>query len=205
MHLIAGLGNPGAKYAGNRHNVGFMTADAIADHWRLGPWRKRFHAETAEGVIETAAGPARLIVMKPQTFYNESGRAIGEAAHFFKIAPERITVFHDELDLAPGKFRLKTGGGHAGNNGLRSTMAQVSGEFRRGRIGIGHPGDKSKVTGWVLSDFPKAEQPWVADLTDAIARALPLLVESGDDAFQTRVTHLAPAPDLPARGGPAGD
>ncbi|MEO1038715.1 MAG: aminoacyl-tRNA hydrolase [Pseudomonadota bacterium] len=195
MQIIAGLGNPGGQYAGNRHNVGFQTLDAIQHHWALTPWRKRFSAQTSEGAIETASGPVRLLLIKPQTFYNESGRAIGEAARFYKVAPGEITVFHDELDLAPGKFRLKTGGGHAGNNGLRSTMAHLDGEFRRGRIGIGHPGDKSRVTGWVLSDFPKADQGWADALKDAIARSLPLLLENAEDAFQTRVTHLAPAPD----------
>lgn len=194
MQIIAGLGNPGAKYAGNRHNVGFHTIDAIHAHWRLGAWRNRFQAEVSEGVIETARRPEKLLLIKPQTYYNESGRAIGEAARFYKIDAAAVTIFHDELDLAPGKFRLKTGGGHAGNNGLRSAMAHLNGAFRRGRIGIGHPGDKSRVTSWVLSDFPKADKAWADALTDAIARSAPLLLEGADDAFQTKVTHLAPAP-----------
>jgi len=194
MHLIAGLGNPGARYAGNRHNAGFMTVDAAAAHWGLGPWRKRFQGQACEGVIETAAGPQKLLLLKPETYYNEAGRAVGEAARFYKIGAERITVFHDEIDLAPGRFRLKRGGGHAGNNGLRSIMAHVEGDFRRGRIGIGHPGDKALVTAWVLSDFPKADQVWFEALTDAVARALPLLLDDADDAFQTKVTHLAPPP-----------
>lgn len=194
MQLIVGLGNPDAKYAGNRHNVGFMTLDALAEDWRLGPWKKRFQGEACEGVVETASGPKKVLLLKPQTYYNEAGRAVSEAMRFYKIAPSELTVFHDELDLAPGKFRLKTGGGHAGNNGLRSIMAHVSGDFRRGRIGIGHPGDKAKVTGWVLSDFSKAERVWLDPLLDAVARSLPLLLEGSEDAFQTRVTHLAPAP-----------
>ncbi|MCH8490904.1 MAG: aminoacyl-tRNA hydrolase [Oceanicaulis sp.] len=197
MHLITGLGNPGAKYAANRHNAGFMTVEAIAAHWSLGPWRKRFQGETCEGVIETADGPKRVLLLKPQTFYNEAGRSVAEAMRFFRLDANELTVFHDELDLAPGKFRLKRGGGHGGNNGLRSIMAHVAGDFRRGRIGIGHPGHKDRVTAWVLSDVPKADQDWFAALLDAIARSTPLLVTpGGDDAFQTRVTHLAPAPPV---------
>ncbi|WBQ09104.1 aminoacyl-tRNA hydrolase [Hyphomonadaceae bacterium ML37] len=195
MHLITGLGNPGAKYAANRHNAGFMAVDAIAAQWSLGPWRKRFHGEACEGVIATADGPARVLLLKPQTFYNEAGRAVAEAMNFYRLDASDLTVFHDELDLAPGKFRLKRGGGHAGNNGLRSIIAHVPGDFRRGRIGIGHPGDKNRVTAWVLADVPKADQDWFGTLLDAIARSAPLLLtQGGDDAFQTRVTHLAPAP-----------
>lgn len=195
MLLIVGLGNPGAKYTRNRHNIGFMTLDAIAADWNLGPWRSRFQGLAAEGSIETAKGPVKLLLLKPQTYYNEAGRAVLEAAHFYKIPPEDIVVFHDELDLAPGKFRLKAGGGHAGNNGLRSIASHVGADVRRGRIGIGHPGDKAKVTGYVLSDIPKAEEQWAGDLIDAIARSLPLLAAGDSDAFQTRVTHLAPAPE----------
>lgn len=194
MHLIVGLGNPDAKYAHNRHNAGFLTLDAIAHHWSLGPWKRRFQGAACEGAIETGSGPKKLLLLKPATYYNESGRAVGEAARFYKLGAEDLTVFHDELDLAPGKFRLKPGGGHAGNNGLRSIKAHMAGEFQRARIGIGHPGDKNKVTNWVLSDFPKADQGWANDLFDAIARALPLLLQGQSDAFQTRVTHLAPAP-----------
>jgi PTH1 family peptidyl-tRNA hydrolase len=194
MQVIVGLGNPGSKYAGNRHNAGFMALDAIAAHWSFSPWRKRFQGLTAEGVIETSAGPRKALLLKPETYYNESGRSVGEALRFYKLDADALTVFHDELDLAPGKFRLKRGGGHAGNNGLRSIKAHVAGDFRRGRIGIGHPGDKAKVTGWVLSDFSKAERVWLDPLLDAVARSLPLLLEGGEDAFQTRVTHLAPAP-----------
>ena len=194
MQIIVGLGNPDAKYAGNRHNAGFMALDAMADHWSLGPWKARFQGAVCEGVIETGSGPKKLLLLKPATYYNESGRAVGEAARFYKLGAEALSVFHDELDLAPGKFRVKTGGGHAGNNGLRSIMAHVPGDFRRARIGIGHPGDKNRVTSWVLSDFPKADQSWSRDLFDAIARALPLLLDGQTDAFQTKVTHLAPAP-----------
>jgi PTH1 family peptidyl-tRNA hydrolase len=194
MQIIAGLGNPDAKYAGNRHNAGFMALDAMAGHWSLGPWKARFQGAACEGVVATPSGPRKLLLLKPATYYNESGRAVGEALRFYKLSADALTVFHDELDLAPGKFRLKTGGGHAGNNGLRSIMAHVPGDFRRARIGIGHPGDKNRVTQWVLSDFPKAEQAWAQALFDAAARALPLLLEGQTDAFQTQVTHLAPAP-----------
>jgi PTH1 family peptidyl-tRNA hydrolase len=199
MLLIVGLGNPGAKYACNRHNAGFMALDAIAQSAGFGPWRKRFQGQACEGVVETASGPKKLLLLKPETYYNESGRSVGEAVRFYKLGAEALTVFHDELDLAPGKFRLKQGGGHAGNNGLRSIKAHLDGDFRRGRIGIGHPGDKSKVTAWVLSDFPKADQGWASALFDAIARSIDLLAAGQDDAFQTRVTHLAPAPDAAPR------
>ena len=200
MQLIVGLGNPGAKYADNRHNAGFMVLDAIAGTVGFSAWRKRFQGQVSEGVIETASGPKKLLLLKPETFYNEAGRSVGEALRFYKLGADALTVFHDELDLAPGKFRLKQGGGHAGNNGLRSIKAHLDGDFRRGRIGIGHPGDKSKVTGWVLSDFPKAERAWAHDLFDAIARSVDLLADGQDDAFQTRVTHLAPAPDAAKSG-----
>lgn len=203
MLLITGLGNPGAKYTRNRHNIGFMTLDAIAADWNFGPWRSRFQGMTAEGSVETAKGPVKILLLKPQTYYNEAGRSVLEAAHFYKIPPEDIVVFHDELDLAPGKFRLKAGGGHAGNNGLRSIAAHVGPDVRRGRIGIGHPGDKSKVTNWVLSDIPKADEEWAGHLLDAISRALPLLAAGDTDAFQTKVTHLAPAPETSGPGGGA--
>ncbi|MEN0653661.1 MULTISPECIES: aminoacyl-tRNA hydrolase [Hyphobacterium] len=194
MLLITGLGNPGAKYTRNRHNIGFMTLDAIAADWKFGPWRSRFQGLTAEGSVATTNGPVKVLLLKPQTYYNEAGRSVLDAAHFYKIPPEDIVVFHDELDLAPGKFRLKTGGGHAGNNGLRSIAAHVGPDVRRGRIGIGHPGDKAQVTNWVLSDIPKADEAWAGDLLDAISRSLPLLAAGDFDAFQTKVTHLAPAP-----------
>lgn len=201
MLLITGLGNPGAKYTRNRHNIGFMTLDAIAADWNFGPWRSRFQGMTAEGSIDTPKGPVKVLLLKPQTYYNEAGRSVLEAAHFYKIPPEDIVVFHDELDLAPGKFRLKTGGGHAGNNGLRSIASHVGPDVRRGRIGIGHPSDKSKVTNWVLSDIPKADEEWAGNLLDAISRALPLLAAGDMDAFQTKVTHLAPAPETSGPGG----
>ncbi|MGF1461908.1 MAG: aminoacyl-tRNA hydrolase [Maricaulaceae bacterium] len=195
MLLIAGLGNPGPQYAGHRHNVGFMAADAIHQVWGFEPWRRRFQAEAAEGVLSTpAGGRVKTLLLKPQTFMNDSGRAIGEAARFYKIPPQDVVVLYDELDLAPGRFRMKTGGGHAGHNGVRSIIAQYDREMRRGRIGIGHPGDKSRVHGYVLSNFAKADQAWVDALTDALARAAPFLAAGDDERYQADVMRLAPAP-----------
>lgn len=195
MKLIVGLGNPGGKYAGNRHNAGAMAVEAIAQDHGFGPWREKFSGLVSEGVIQSASGPKKALLLRPQTYYNESGLSVHAAAEFYKIVPADIVVFHDEIDLAPGKFRFKTGGGHGGNNGMRSILAHVGPDVRRGRIGIGHPGHKDKVTGHVLSDFSKGEiEDWFANLLDAIARAVPMLAEGQDDAFQTKVTHLAPAP-----------
>ncbi len=190
MLLFVGLGNPGAKYAGNRHNIGFRAVEAIVRAHAFSPWKKKFHGELAEGHI---AG-ARILLLKPQTFMNESGRAVGEAASFHKLSPTNVVVFYDEIDLAPGRFRMKTGGGAAGHNGIRSIMASPIGEgFRRARIGIGHPGHKEFVHGYVLSDFYKADEAWVEKLLDAVARAAPLLANGEDDRFQGEVMRLAPA------------
>jgi PTH1 family peptidyl-tRNA hydrolase len=195
MLLIVGLGNPGGKYAFNRHNAGFLVLEAIAQDHGFGPWREKFQGHLAEGQIQTSSGPKKALLLRPQTYYNESGLSVRAAAEFYKIAPGEIVVFHDEIDLAPGKFRFKTGGGHGGNNGMRSILAHVGPGVKRGRIGIGHPGHKDKVTGHVLSDFSKAEaEEWFGPMLDAITRALPLLAEGQEDAFQTKVTHLAPAP-----------
>jgi PTH1 family peptidyl-tRNA hydrolase len=194
MLIFAGLGNPESKYLKNRHNAGFMTLDAIAGAHGFGPWREKFQAAVCEGLVQTLAGPRKALLLKPLTYYNNSGLAVRAAADFYRVGPEAVTVFHDELDLAPGKFRLKAGGGHGGNNGIRSIAAHIGPDFRRGRIGIGHPGDKNMVTSYVLSDFPKADAVWFETLTDAIARSFPLLAGGEFDAFQTRVTHLAPAP-----------
>jgi peptidyl-tRNA hydrolase, PTH1 family len=194
--LLVGLGNPGAKYAGNRHNVGFRAVDAIAQGHGFGPEKARFQGLVREGVIQTPAGPVKAITLKPQTFYNESVRAVQEAASFYKLEKDALVVFHDELDLAPGRYRIKQGGGLAGNNGLRSVASRFGPDFLRGRIGIGHPGTREAVTGYVLSDFHKVELPWVDTLTDAIARALPELAAGDLDKHQTRVTFLSPAPEL---------
>lgn len=185
MLIFAGLGNPGARYARNRHNIGFMALDEIARTHRASPWRARFQSEASEATI----GGEKVILLKPQTFMNESGRAIGEAARFFKIAPADVIVFHDELDLAPAKLRVKIGGGNAGHNGLRSTTAAIGNDYRRVRMGIGHPGLKELVHAYVLNDFGKAEQPWVEDICTACADFAPVLAIHDDAGFQNKV-HL---------------
>ena len=190
MLLLVGLGNPGAKYSGNRHNIGFMAADALARAYRFGPWRKKFRGLVSEGQIDGV----RCLLLKPQTFYNDSGHAVAEAARFHKIGGDSVVVFYDEIDLAPGRFRMKTGGGAAGNNGIRSIAAWLDEDnFRRARLGTGHPGHKDKVQGHVLSDFHKSDAQWVANLLDAVAKAAPLLVKGEDDKYQAEVMRLAPA------------
>jgi peptidyl-tRNA hydrolase, PTH1 family len=188
MLLLVGLGNPGKAYAGNRHNIGFMALDAIARASNAAPFRKKFQGETSEARI----GDDRAILLKPETFMNESGRAVAEAARFHKIALADILVLHDELDLAPGKLRIKLGGGNAGHNGLRSITAHMGNEYRRVRLGIGHPGDKALVHQYVLSDFAKAERPWVEVLCGAVAENIGLLAKGDESLFQTKA-HLAMA------------
>src|SRR3954454_13930753 len=186
MRLLVGLGNPGAKYQGNRHNIGFIVLDEIARRHGFAPWRRRFQGETAEGTLEGE----RVILLRPMTFMNDSGRAVQEAAGFFKLDPGDITVFHDEIELPPAKLRVKLGGGIAGHNGLRSISAHVGNEYRRVRIGVGHPGVKELVHGYVLSDFFKEERPWVEALREAIADNAALLALDHDATFQNKV-HLA--------------
>jgi PTH1 family peptidyl-tRNA hydrolase len=193
MLIIAGLGNPGAKYAHNRHNIGFLALKAIAQRWRFAPERSRFSSLASEGTVDTPDGPARALLLKPQTFYNDAGRAVGEAMKFFKLTPADVVVFYDEIDLAPGRFRMKTGGGAAGNNGIRSITAHIGPDFRRARMGTGHPGHKDRVMGHVLSDFHKVEQGWVNALCNACADALPLLMTGEDERYQAEVMRLAPA------------
>jgi PTH1 family peptidyl-tRNA hydrolase len=186
MLLFVGLGNPGAKYAHNRHNVGFMAVDEIARRHGFAPWRRRFQGETAEGTLERE----RIILLKPMTYMNDSGQAVQEASSFFKLAPNEITVFHDEIELPPAKLRVKVGGGIAGHNGLRSISAHVGNDYRRVRIGVGHPGIKELVHGHVLNDFAKDERPWVDALREAIADNAGLLATGRDSTFQNKV-HLA--------------
>ncbi|PDT92118.1 aminoacyl-tRNA hydrolase [Bradyrhizobium sp. Y36] len=186
MRLFVGLGNPGAKYARNRHNIGFMAVDEIARRHGFAPWRRRFQGETSEGTL----GTERVILLKPTTYMNDSGRAVQEAAGFFKIAPGDVTVFHDELELPPGKVRVKIGGGIAGHNGLRSISAHIGNDYRRVRLGIGHPGVKELVHGHVLSDFAKADRDWVATLCEAVAEHAGLVAKGTDATFANRV-HLA--------------
>ncbi len=190
MQIWAGLGNPGPKYSGHRHNVGFMAVARIAERHGFGPWRARFSGETAEGVIEDE----KILILKPLTFMNRSGQSIAEAARFFKLGPADVAVFYDEIDLAPGRLRMKTGGGAAGHNGIRSTISHLSADFRRVRLGIGHPGHKELVHGFVLHDFGRHEREWLDPLLDACAGAAPFLAARDDERFQTEVMRLAPAP-----------
>jgi PTH1 family peptidyl-tRNA hydrolase len=183
MLLLVGLGNPGKSYAGNRHNIGFMAVDAIARACDAAPFRRKFQGEASEARL----GSERALLLKPETYMNESGRAVAEAARFHKIPVADIVVFHDELDLAPGKLRIKRGGGDAGHNGLRSITAHMGGDYRRVRLGIGHPGDKALVHGHVLSDFAKADKPWVDALCEAVAKNIGAVVKGDDGLFQTRV------------------
>ena len=185
MRLFVGLGNPGARYAGNRHNIGFMAADAIAERHRIGPWRRRFQGAGAEGTC----GSERVLLLKPGTYMNESGRSVAEATHFYKLQAHDIVVFHDEIDLPLGKVRVKAGGGTAGHNGLRSISAHLGNDYRRVRIGVGHPGNKVMVQLHVLSAFGKAEREWVESLCGVIAENAPLLAKSEDASFQNKV-HL---------------
>ncbi len=186
MLVIAGLGNPGARYARNRHNIGFMGVAAIASLHRIGPFRSRFSGMVAEGLV----GGARVMLLAPQTYMNESGRSVGEALRFHKLDVDLLIVIHDELDLAPAKVRVKVGGGNAGHNGLRSITAHVGNEYKRVRLGIGHPGDKALVHQYVLSDFAKSEMAWVEIVCRAVAEGAPLLAEGQDASFQNK-THLA--------------
>ncbi len=202
MLILAGQGNPGPAYAGNRHNIGFRAVDAIATRWGFGPERSRFQGLAREGTIDTPGGPVKVLTLKPQTFYNESGRSVAAALKFYKLTPADLVLFYDEIDLAAGRFRMKTGGGAAGNNGVRSVSASIGPDFRRARLGIGHPGHKDKVHGYVLSDFHKTETSWVSDMLKAVADAAPLLAAGEDERYQAEVMRLAPAEKLdPRRSG----
>ncbi|NQV43305.1 MAG: aminoacyl-tRNA hydrolase [Rhodospirillales bacterium] len=198
MLLVVGLGNPGAGYARNRHNVGFMAVDEIVRRHSFGPYRAKFHGEVAEGLI---AGE-KILVLKPETYMNESGRAVQAAMTFYKISPLDVIVLHDELDLAGGKVRVKRGGGHAGHNGLRSIHDHVGSDYARVRIGIGHPGEKDRVVNHVLKDFSKDEEQWVVKLLDSIADHMGLLVKGDDARFQSDIAldMAPPKPEKPTNG-----
>ena len=185
MKLFVGLGNPGAKYARHRHNVGFMAVERIAERHGFGPWRRRFQGYAADGELDGT----KVLLLKPETYMNESGRAVGEAARFLKLGTSDIVVFHDELDLLPGKLKVKTGGGNAGHNGLRSITAHLDNEYARVRIGIGHPGAKELVQAWVLHDFSRADQDWLEPMLDAIADAAPRLAANDAARFLTDVAR----------------
>ncbi|MCV2878783.1 aminoacyl-tRNA hydrolase [Sedimentimonas flavescens] len=195
MQLWVGLGNPGAKYAANRHNIGFMALDRIAADHGFGPWRKAFQGLVSEGRF----GSARVILLKPETFMNLSGQSVRATADFYKVPPEAITVFHDELDLAPGKIRLKSGGGHAGHNGLRSIHQHLGEAYARVRLGIGHPGHKDRVAPYVLSDFAKADQDWLDDLLRGISDGAPALA-AGDGPRFLNAVSLRTAPPRASTG-----
>jgi PTH1 family peptidyl-tRNA hydrolase len=196
MFLVVGLGNPGPGYAANRHNIGFMAADEIVRRHSFGPWRRKYQGQLAEGEI----GGQKVLVLKPETYMNNSGQSVGDVLRFFKIPVEDVIVLHDELDLPPGKLRVKRGGGHGGHNGLRSIDAHCGKEYRRVRLGIGHPGDKSRVHNHVLGDFAKAEQTgWLMALLDGVAGELPRLIKGDDSGFMSKVSNLVnpPKPKAP--------
>jgi peptidyl-tRNA hydrolase, PTH1 family len=202
MKLLVGLGNPGSAYARHRHNVGFMALDRIAARHELGTWKKRFHGLSSDGLI----GGRRVVLLKPQTYMNDSGRSVQDAQRFLKIADADILVFHDELDLAPGKLRLKTGGGNAGHNGLRSITSHIGNDYGRVRLGIGHPGAKHLVSGYVLHDFAKADADWLEPLLDAIADAAGRLAAGDEQRFLADVARAIGKPGSkpgPSKPGPS--
>ena len=204
MKLIVGLGNPGAKYAANRHNIGFMAVDRIAADHGFSPWRQRFQAEMSEGRL----GSEKVVLLKPLTFMNLSGQSVGEAMRYLKLTPEDVIVIHDELDLAPGKCRVKLSGGHAGHNGLRSIHQHIGENYHRVRLGIGHPGHKDRVAGYVLSDFAKADADWLDDLLRGISDGAAALAAGDGPGFQNVVARrVAPsrnqgAPETVAKPAP---
>jgi len=206
MKLLVGLGNPGPKYAGHRHNIGFMAVDRIAEAHGFGPWRARFQGLASEGHL----GGEKVLLLKPQTFMNDSGRSVGEALRFLKLPLADLIVLHDEIDLAPAKLKVKTGGGHAGHNGLRSLHAHVGDGYHRVRLGVGHPGHKDAVPGYVLHDFAKADAGWLDDLLRGIEDGAPALASGDWATFQNKVAlrltpprSSKPAPEAAPKPAPA--
>lgn len=199
MYLVVGLGNPGGDYARNRHNIGFMAVDAIVRRHSFGAWRGKYQGELAEGEI----GGQRVLALKPMTYMNRSGQSVGACAKFLKLPPENVIVLHDEIELAPGKLRVKKGGGHAGHNGLRDIDAHLGREYWRVRLGVGRPHDKALVHKWVLSDFAKAEQDDLERLLDAVAANVPLLLKGDQGGFMNRVA-TATQPARPGKTDKAG-
>ncbi len=200
MLLIVGLGNPGLGYARNRHNIGFMAVDEIVRRYSFGPWKSRFQSRISEGRV----GSEKLLAMEPQTYMNESGRAVGQAVRFYKLDPSEVIVLHDEIDLKPGKVKVKQGGGPGGHNGLRSIDSHIGRDYWRVRLGVGHPGDKDLVHGYVLSDFAKADAVWLDKVIETVAAELPDLVAGDELAFMSRVAqNLAPPRAKPAKPPPA--
>ncbi|MHA7876430.1 aminoacyl-tRNA hydrolase [Roseivivax sp.] len=200
MKLFVGLGNPGRDYAGHRHNIGFMALDAIAEAHGLGPWKQKFQGELAEGRL----GADKVLLLKPMTYMNRSGQSVGEVARFYKLGPEDVVVFHDELDLAPARLKVKEGGGHAGHNGLRSIHAHLGEAYQRVRLGIGHPGHKDLVSRYVLHDFAKEDAEWLDDLMRGIADGAPDLADGDKGGFMNKVSlRVAPARSSKSEGGKA--
>ncbi|TYO85401.1 aminoacyl-tRNA hydrolase [Oceanicella actignis] len=201
MKLFVGLGNPGEKYARNRHNIGFMALDRIAADHGFSPWRAKFQGLVSEGRL----GREKVLLLKPQTYMNLSGQSVGAAMRFHKLDPADVTVFHDELDLAPGKCRVKRGGGHAGHNGLRSIHQHAGPDYARVRLGIGRPAQKAQVAAYVLHDFAKADEAWLDDLLRAVSDAAPRLAEDDDSGFMNAVAlRMAPPPRPAAQTPPGG-
>ncbi len=200
MKLFVGLGNPGPKHAGNRHNIGYMALDAIASAHGFGPWRSKFQGVISEGRL----GSEKITLLKPETFMNLSGQSVGEAMRFFKLEPADITVLHDEIDLAPGKVKVKTGGGHAGHNGLRSLHGHIGDAYRRVRLGVGHPGHKDAVPRYVLHDFAKADEAWLRDVLDGCAEGAPDLAAGDTGRFLNAIARrTAPARSSTGSKNPA--
>ena len=198
MHIFVGLGNPGPKYAGNRHNIGFMALDRIAGDHGFGPWRSKFQGQISEGRL----GSAKVLLLKPETYMNNSGQSVGEAMRFYKLTPADITVFHDELDLAPGKVRVKQGGGHAGHNGLRSIHGHIGEDYARVRLGIGHPGRKDLVSHYVLHDFGKSDEDWLDDVLRGVSDGASHLAD-GDRAKFLNAVSLRTNPPRSSTSKPA--